>query len=85
MIRYCLEDYSDKCYDFDVRIETEEQCEDEEIYPISEETIVILDMNVDIDSTQIQEFEIHTSYSKTLPNDFDYLCGTIEYVIDEGY
>ena len=53
MIRYCLEDYSDKCYDFDVRIETEEQCEDEEIYPISEETIVILDMNVDIDSTQI--------------------------------
>ena len=42
-------------------------------------------MNVDVDTTEMQEFEIHTSYSKTLHNDFDYLCGTIEYVIDEGY
>ena len=50
MIRYCLTDYSEKCHDFDVRVETEEQCY-EEIYPISEETIVILDMNVDVDTT----------------------------------
>ena len=42
-------------------------------------------MNVDIDTTQLQEFEIHTSYSKTTNTDFDYLCGPIEYVIDEIY
>ena len=83
MLSYCLENYSDQRRDLNLKITTHDRCEQLEIYPISQGTIEIEDMTVEVDALDTQEFEIHT-YQEEL-TDYNYLCGSIEYVIEEGH